>query len=497
MTRTNSTATRRRESAEDPLAIANLGPVAPALGWRAPGAGRAAWARPARAYAATTTQAAGLFPFVAGSGAPTAGVPLGRHLTWGEVVCADPFSWMEAGITTNTGMFLLGQPGVGKSALAKRLTLGMAAFGVRPIILGDTKGEHTAIIAALGGQVIRVGRGLDRINPLDPGPLGQIAYRLPAAGAHALRAEVRGRQLTSLMALCALVRGAGGAPVSNGEEVLLGHALDQLTTGSAVPTVAALLDLLREPTPALLNAAEGRTRRDYDDATRELRRTLNLLSAGALAGVFDGPSTTTLDLTAPGISVDISATAAAGDTLVAAAMLATWSAGFGTVDAATALADAGLATPRRHLMVMDELWRALRGAPGLVEHADALTRLNRSRGIASLMITHSLADLEALPTRADVAKARGFVERSAIVALGGLPRRELAAVTQVVPLTAREIDLVASWSSAESWQPGARHPGRGSYLLKTGQRPGLPLAMELTAAESVLYDTDTRIRRAG
>ena len=42
------------------------------------------------------------------------------------------------------------------------------------------------------------------------------------------------------------------------------------------------------------------------------------------------------------------------------------------------------------------------------------------------MITHSMADLEALPTRADVAKARGFVERSAIVALGGLPPRELA-----------------------------------------------------------------------
>ncbi len=251
-----------------------------------------------------------------------------------------------------------------------------------------------------------------------------------------MRAEVRGRQLTSLMALCALVRGTTGAPVSNGEEVLLGHALDQLTGRGTVPTVPAILALLREPPPALLSAAEGRTRRDYDDATRELRRTLNLLSAGALAGVFDGPSTTALDLDAPGISVDISATAAAGDTLVAAAMLATWAAGFGTVDAATALADAGLAPPRRHLMVMDELWRALRGAPGLVEHADALTRLNRSRGIASLMITHSLADLDALPTRADVAKARGFVERSAIVALGGLPPRELAAVTQVVPLTA-------------------------------------------------------------
>ena len=481
---------------DDPLATATLGVVAPALGFRARGAGRAAWAHPARAYAATTTQAAGLYPFLAGSGAPTVGVPLGRHALWGETVCLDPFAWMNAGLTTNTGMFLLGQPGVGKSALAKRLTLAMPAFGVRPIILGDTKGEHTAIIEALGGQVIRVGRGLDRINPLDPGPLGEAADRLPPDRARAVRSEIRGRQLSSLMALCALVRGTGGAPVSNGEEVLLGEALDQLASHGrdAVPTVPALLHVLREPTPALLGAAEGRNRRDYDDATRELRRTLNLLCHGAMAGVFDGPSTRPLDLDAPGISVDISATAAAGDTLVAAAMLAIWTVGFGTVDAAAVLADAGLARRRQYLMVMDELWRALRGAPGLVEHADALTRLNRSRGIASLMITHSMADLEALPTRADVAKARGFVERSAIVALGGLPPRELSAVTQVVPLTVREAELVASWSSAASWQPGTRHPGRGRYLLKTGHRPGLPLAMTLTDVEARLYDTDTRIR---
>ena len=121
---------------------------------------------------------------------------------------------------------------------------------------------------------------------------------------------------------------------------------------------------------------------------------------------------------------------------------------------------------------MDELWRALRGAPGLVEHADALTRLNRSRGIASLMITHSLADLEALPTRADVAKARGFVERSAIVVLGGLPRRELDAVSAVVPLTPGERDLVAAWSSAESWQPGV--PPRARPLPDQDRGPPRP-----------------------
>ena len=252
--------------------------------------------------------------------------------------------------------------------------------------------------------------------------------------------------------------------------------------------------LLRGGGTALFASAAVRTQRDYDTRTRDLVHTLDLLLTGSLAGVFDGPTSAPIDLDAPGVSVDISATAAAGDTLVAAAMLATWSYGFGAVDAANLLADHGLAQPRRHLLVMDELWRALRGAPGLVDHADALTRLNRARGIASLMITHSLADLEALPTPADRAKARGFIDRSAIVVLGGLPRRELDAVSTVVPLTPRERTLVASWSAAESWQPGVAHPGRGRYLIKTGARPGLVVSLDLTPAERDLYDTDTRVR---
>ena len=490
---------RRRGRGADPedrLAVAEAGMVAPALGFRARGAGRAAWAHPGRAYVATTTQAAGLYPFLAGSGAPTAGVPLGPHALWGETVCLDPFAWMAAGLVTNTGMFLLGQPGVGKSALAKRLTLAMPAFGVRPIILGDTKGEHTAIITALGGQVIRVGRGLDRINPLDAGPLGSAADLLPADRAAQVALEVRGRRLTSLLALCALIRGTGGAPVSNGEEVLLGRSLDLLVgAGKPNPTVPDVLRLLKAGGAQLAAAAQTRTQRDYETRTRELVHTLELLLTGSLAGVFDGPTTHPIDLSAPGVSVDISATAAAGDTLVAAAMLSTWSYGFGAVDAAALLADAGLATPRRHFLVMDELWRALRGAPGLVDHADALTRLNRARGIASLMITHSLADLEALPTPADVAKARGFVDRAAIVVLGGLPRRELDAVSAVVPMTPGEATLVAGWSAADSWQPGVAHPGRGRYLIKTGARPGLVVSMELMAVEHDLYDTDTRVRQ--
>jgi hypothetical protein len=65
--------------------------------------------------------------------------------------------------------------------------------------------------------------------------------------------------------------------------------------------------------------------------------------------------------------------------------------------------------------VLDELWRVLRSGAGMVERVDELTRLNRGHAVGTAYITHSLADLEALPTEADRAKARGFVERAAVV----------------------------------------------------------------------------------
>jgi len=210
--------------------------------------------------------------------------------------------------------------------------------------------------------------------------------------------------------------------------------------------------------------------------------------------VFDGPTTRALDLDAPAVSVDISRVAAAGDTLVAAAMLSVWSYGHALVDATAVLADHDLAPRRHYLAVMDELWRSLRGASGLVEHADALTRLNGAKGMATIMITHSLADLDALPTPADRAKAQGFVERAAVKILAGLPPLELDRIHQVVPLNTAERDLVASRAAPEAWLPGIAHPGRGKYLIKTGKRPGLPVALTLVGDEHTLYDADQKIR---
>jgi hypothetical protein len=468
-------------------------PVPPARGWAIPYAGRAVHVTAAPEYQATTTQACGLFPYVAGSGTPAVGTPVGRHQLFGEVVCLDPLAWLRAGLVVNPGEFILGQPGTGKSTLAKRQITGAVATGTTAIILGDTKPDYTLLTAHLGGQVIRIGRGLDRINPLDSGPLGQALRRMSGPDAAALRWEVRSRRLALLMALCTLVR---EARITNAEEVILAHAIDLLEerNPSAQPTVTDVLAVIAEGPDGLRSAARAGTPAEFRDRAADLSFTLDLLTAGSLAGCFDQPTTTPIDLGAPAVSVDISRVGAAGDKLLTAAMLCVWSYGFAMADAAAALAGQHLTPPRSYLAVMDELWRALRGAPGLVDYADALTRLNRAKGMGTIMITHSLADLDALATEADRAKARGFAERCAITVMGGLPPRELARIHEITPLTSPEQELVASWSAPESWQPGARHPGRGKYLIKTGERLGIPVELSLVGAEHALYDTDQAIR---
>jgi hypothetical protein len=458
------------------------------------------------AYVGTTTQLAGLFPFVAGSGAPIAGVPIGRHLHTRALVCADPFAWHAAGLVTNLGTMVLGSPGAGKTSLAKRLVRGLMATGVTVLVLGDPKGEYVPVARSAGGQVIRVGRGLDRINPLDAGPLGSALTRATGTAREAMLAEVRGQRLNALLALCSLVR-AGG--VADWEAAVLGAAVDVLTTragalgargtngaGGTEPTVPDVLAVLTAGPEPVRRAAQVPPDR-YADETTPLRRTLYGLVEGPLKGVFDGPTSTPLDLTAPMVCVDLSAVTGAGDVLMAAAMLATWSYGHAVIEASVALARLGLAPPRRFLAVLDEMWRALRGSSALVEQADALTRVYRHKSVAHLMLTHSLDDLAAVGTDADRAKARGFLDRCAITALTAMSDRELAEIGRLRHLTDPERDLVRSWSSAATWTTGAisgaggvGHPGRGRYLLKAGDRIGVPVQMTLVGDEAALYDTD-------
>ena len=255
--------------------------------------------------------------------------------------------------------------------------------GTRAIILGDTKPDYTLLIEHLGGQVIRVGRGLDRINPLDAGPLGAALRRM--TGPDAQRAALGG-PLPAAVAADGAVPPWSANPGSPTPRRSSSAAPSTCSTNAARPAASppspTCWPSSSKPPTSCAPPRATDTPAAFRDRTADLVFTLDLLCTGSLAGVFDGPTTRPIDLDAPAVSVDISRVGAAGDKLLTAAMLCTWAYGFGVVDAAAALADQQIAPRRSYMGVMDELWRALRGAPGLVEYADSLTRLNRAKGMA-------------------------------------------------------------------------------------------------------------------
>ncbi|GAB3866219.1 hypothetical protein GCM10029963_79200 [Micromonospora andamanensis] len=139
------------------------------LGYSGPGGGRWSWIEPPTEYRGTTVQVCGLFPFGTGASTPMIGVPVGRHLYTGSAVCFDPISWYtRARLINNPSVWIEGEPGMGKSTAVRRMVLGLTAQGVTPLILGDLKPDYAELVHALGGQVLRVGPGLDRINPSMP-----------------------------------------------------------------------------------------------------------------------------------------------------------------------------------------------------------------------------------------------------------------------------------------------------------------------------------------
>jgi len=464
-------------------------------GLQGPGRGRVSYVEAPPEWRGTTVQVCGLFPFAVGGGSPTIGVPLGRNLLTGATVCCDPLAWFQrAKLILNPSMFLLGLPALGKSTLVRRMVIGLAGSGTVPLILGDLKPDYVDTVRALGGQVIQLGRGLGSLNVLDVGALDDAADQLTAAGlvndAQALREQAHGRRATMVEALLTLVRGTRSTDT---ERTVISAALrvlaaQHLAARTLEPDCPAAPDQVRLPT------LDRGSMDAYRTVVDPLQRSLYSLLDGQLGSVFARPTTERIALDATAVCVDVSGISVNDTALQAAVLLACWSEGFGAVEAANALADAGLAPQRRFFIVLDELWRVLRSGAGMVDKVDELTRLNRNSGVGQAMITHSMADLRALRNVEDRDKAKGFIERAGLVVCGGLPAQEVAELSDIVAFSRAERQQVTSWSTPPGWDVASLPPGVGKFLIKSGQRPGIPVSVELTRAEldAAVHDTNKR-----
>lgn len=483
---------RKRRAAAERQTVKPLRPGA--RGWMGRGRGEAMLVEAPDEYRGTTVQVCGLWPWVVGTDTPMIGVPLGRHITTGATVCADPISWFQrAKLISNPSLFVLGLPALGKSTTVRRIATGLCGYGALPLVLGDLKPDYVDMVERLDGQVIRIGRGRGHLNVLDPGEAVSAAKRLRAAGfekrAQEVEADAHGRRLTMVTALLTILR---KQPPSDVEESILDQGLRVLDRQAGVPVMADLLRVVQEGPEELREVAVDRgDRKEYERITRALEASLiSLAKGGRLGATFAAPTTNPMRIDRP-VVYDVSSIGETDTDLRAAVLLACWSNGFATVNVANVLADVGLEPRRHYFVIMDELWQALRAGQGMVDRVDALTRLNRSVGVGQAMISHTMGDLGALPSEEDRIKARGFVERSGMVICGGLPASEMPLINKAVRFSVAEQAMLMSWQDPPGWTSSeSDRPGLGRFLIKVGGRPGIPIHVQLTNAEREIHDTN-------
>jgi hypothetical protein len=479
-----------------------------AQGFRGPGGGRVSYIESPTEYFGTSRQVCGLWPFAAGTGAPTIGVPIGKHMRTGRWVSGDPLSYFTRGnLIRVPSAFLFGQPSLGKSTLSRRWLIGAEWCGYKPWVLGDLKPDYVDLITEMGGQIITVGRGLAGINPLSGGDLARIMPQLlPFPDLHRKIAQkVHGRQLAMMRLLINLSRRRA---VTGDEATLLSAAIrildEQHWANGTIPLVGHLIELLATG-PAELRTVILATDDDgfYRQIADGLRRALAGLLEGQLGDVFSKPTSVAFDVTAPAVDVDISSIDGSDIELEAAVLTATWNEGFAAAEASHVLADAGLGPQRNFYLTMDELWRAMRGDGEIVDIINDLLRTDRQKGMGELFISHSMGDLDQLASEEARNKARGFVEKVGMIGCFGLPEVEFSRLANVVKFSNAERDEIVSWSAPPSLDTTtglmAAPPGRGKVLLKMGNRPGVPINVQLTQAElsAGIHDTNKRWHHRG
>ncbi len=415
------------------------------------------------AHQVTTRNLGAAYPFIAEAGLGRRGVVIGDDLLGGSFVF-DPFELYAAGVVSNPNMVVFGQIGRGKSAFVKTFLWRQAAFGRRAWVV-DPKGEYGDLADAWGVRpvALRPG-GAVRLNPLDPGPDGD--------GEGDAGPDATGRRRTEL--LSSLGSACLGRDLAPRERAALGAALTEATRAAGVPTVPMVVEALLTPTADAARSLRTEQRdllEDGRDVALELRRLVH----GDLCGMFDGPTTPGLDLSAPLVVLDLSALYSSAALGVLMACATAW------LQAALARAAAGVGGTTsgrgRFFLVVDEAWAILSNL-GVARWLQSSWKLSRAFGVSNVAVLHRVSDLRSVGASdsEQVALAQGLLSDSETRVVYAQSPGELEAAAELLSLSATETDLL----------PQLR---RGIALWKVGQRSFL-VQHRLSATERSIVDTD-------
>ena len=220
-------------------------------------------------------------------------------------------------------------------------------------------------------------------------------------------------------------------------------------------------------------------RRDLLEDGRDVALELRRLVHGDLCGMFDGPTTPGLDLSAPLVVLDLSAlysSAALGVLMACAtawlqAALARTAAGGGGRTAS----GAGPLLPRGRRGLGDPLRTS-----GVARWLQSSWKLSRAFGVSNVAVLHRVSDLRSVGASdsEQVALAQGLLSDSETRVVYAQSPGELEAASELLSLSATEADLL----------PQLR---RGIALWKVGQRSFL-VQHRLERDGTVASSTPTR-----
>jgi hypothetical protein len=303
---------------------------------------------------ATTAEWQSAYPWHFGGSIPSIGPVVGiDRLAGGSPFGIDPLELVVAGVATNPNMVIAGAPGNGKSAFVKALLWNLVgAFGYR-FVVTDVKGEYRQLATALGAPVLdlRPG-GPTRVNPLQE-PEGRLEF------AAALGSLCVDRSLEPL------------------ERATLAPAVRVLPD---TPLLGDLLAVLREMPSAVCDELVI-SRDEALSGTQALRFGLGELLTGALAGMFDGPSTITTTDSPAGFVVDVSG-CGTDDRVLRFAMLA----------GQRAVTQMLAGSKRRTLRINDEGWRVASTLEG-VRYMQHDFKLGRVDAMCNILVVHRFAEI--------------------------------------------------------------------------------------------------------
>lgn len=396
----------------------------------------------------TTANACGLFPAVGAPSSDTRGVMIGREMYSGKAYIYDPFVLYDPSARErlpSPHMLVLGKSGFGKSALEKCYTLRQLQFSNRAFAILDAQGEDNlgewdGIARRLGVKPIRLVYGGDRddedrvrINPLDPRIPAEHQYKIICSMIEIIIGEAMTAEGQFALAIAHDV--AAAAAARDGRVVVLSNILDALTAPEPAhlglrPVSAAELIVWGEPVSLALDQLCAPTR--------------------DLAGLFNGPTTTGIDLDAPLIVFDLTRLPREGTAMpLLLAVIGPWLR-FGWIRPGDNI---------KRTLIVEEAWHILSHRP-VARLFEELVRYGRRLGLCFVGVMHHLADLmlDSAP------------EASAIL--------KLTATRVIYHMDRAEAEVTAAWLQLPKWAldaitDGANICAPGRAVWQVGGRVNL------------------------